>query len=301
MRAARRTRISSSPGWPGRRNVTRPKAGSTWRGHRAECANGFRAARRAAAAQGDGAHFRRPGVDPGRDDVDGRRRRCVPRFARRSKQGEEARALASRRADGIRRPGPGSARHGRGVGGDRAHHRDAAAGPSVFGPDIRHVLFTLNDAQKEKYLFPVLRGEKTTAFAQSEPDAGSDPGAMRTTAVRQGDHYVINGIQALDHRSAPTPISSSLSPRPTARKGSRGGLSMFLVDADTPGVKVVRKNADHDGRRAVRDRARRREGAGREHDRQGRRRHEAGAEVDHRAAGSIRPAVASAWPSAASI
>src|SRR5215831_13066009 len=59
-------------------------------------------------------------------------------------------------------------------------------GPGVFGPDVKPVLFTLNPAQKEKYLFPVLRGEKTTAFAQSEPDAGSDPGAMRTTAVRKG-------------------------------------------------------------------------------------------------------------------
>ncbi|MBV8321456.1 MAG: acyl-CoA dehydrogenase family protein, partial [Hyphomicrobiales bacterium] len=68
-------------------------------------------------------------------------------------------------------------------------------GPGVFGPDVKPVLFTLNTAQKEKYLFPVLRGEKTTAFAQSEPDAGSDPGAMRTTAVRKGDHYVINGYK----------------------------------------------------------------------------------------------------------
>ena len=68
-------------------------------------------------------------------------------------------------------------------------------GPLIFGPDIRPVLFTLSDAQKEKYLFPVLRGEKVTAFAQSEPDAGSDPGAMRTTAVRNGNRYVINGYK----------------------------------------------------------------------------------------------------------
>ena len=40
-------------------------------------------------------------------------------------------------------------------------------GPAVFGPEIRGILFTLNPAQKEKYLFPVLRGEKKTAFAQS--------------------------------------------------------------------------------------------------------------------------------------
>ena len=68
-------------------------------------------------------------------------------------------------------------------------------GPGVFGPDVKPILFTLTTAQKEKYLYPVLRGEKTTAFAQSEPDAGSDPGAMRTTAVRSGDHYVINGYK----------------------------------------------------------------------------------------------------------
>src|SRR5262245_9907315 len=68
-------------------------------------------------------------------------------------------------------------------------------GPLVFGPDLRPILFTLTPAQKEKYLHPVLRGEKTTAFVQSEPDAGSDPGAMRTTATRMGDHYVINGYK----------------------------------------------------------------------------------------------------------
>src|SRR5256884_6634999 len=68
-------------------------------------------------------------------------------------------------------------------------------GPGVFGPDVKPVLFTLTAAQKEKYLFPVLRGETTTAFAQSEPDACSDPGAIRTTAARQADHYVTNGYK----------------------------------------------------------------------------------------------------------
>src|SRR3954471_24101924 len=68
-------------------------------------------------------------------------------------------------------------------------------GPLIFGPDLRPVLFTLSDAQKEKYLHPVLRGDKVTAFAQSEPDAGSDPGAMRATAMRKGDRYVINGYK----------------------------------------------------------------------------------------------------------
>jgi len=68
-------------------------------------------------------------------------------------------------------------------------------GPSVFGPDIRPILFTLNPEQQQKYLYPVLRGEKNTAFAQTEPDAGADPGSMRSTAVRQGDWYIINGYK----------------------------------------------------------------------------------------------------------
>ncbi len=114
-------------------------------------------------------------------------------------------------------------------------------GPSVFGPDIRPVLFTLNPAQKEKYLFPVLRGEKKTAFAQSEPDAGSDPGAMRTTAVRNGDHYVINGYKRWITGAADANYFQLVAATDRS-KGSRGGLSMFLVDADTPGVKICAKH-----------------------------------------------------------
>ena len=53
----------------------------------------------------------------------------------------------------------------------------------------------LRDDQKDDYLWPVIRGEKKAAFAQTEPDAGGDPAGMRTTAVRDGDHYVINGMK----------------------------------------------------------------------------------------------------------
>lgn len=113
-------------------------------------------------------------------------------------------------------------------------------GPSVFGPDIRPILFTLNGAQKEKYLLPVLTGEKRTAFAQSEPDAGSDPGAMRTTAVRNGDHYVVNGYKRWITGAADADFFQLVAATDRG-KGSRGGLSLFLVDAGLPGVKVVRK------------------------------------------------------------
>src|SRR5574342_850363 len=57
----------------------------------------------------------------------------------------------------------------------------------LFGPEVRPVLFYCNDEQKERFLKPVLRGEMRFCFAQTEPDAGSDPAGMRTRAVRDGD------------------------------------------------------------------------------------------------------------------
>lgn len=113
-------------------------------------------------------------------------------------------------------------------------------GPNVFGPDVKPILFTLNPEQKEKYLFPVLRGEKTTAFAQSEPDAGSDPGAMRTTAVRNGENYIINGYKRWITHAA-TADFLQLVAATDRSKGSRGGLSMFLVDTNIPGVSIAGK------------------------------------------------------------
>jgi len=74
-------------------------------------------------------------------------------------------------------------------------------GPGIFGPEVRPLLFSLSPEQKKTYLLPVLSGEKKTAFAQTEPEAGADPGSMRTTAVRNGDHYVVNG--ALRDHEAP--------------------------------------------------------------------------------------------------
>ena len=70
-----------------------------------------------------------------------------------------------------------------------------ARGDHITGPSARGILYQLRGKMRERYLMPVLRGEKECCFAQTEPDAGSDPGSMRTTAVRDGDHYVINGTK----------------------------------------------------------------------------------------------------------
>src|SRR4249920_2250392 len=54
----------------------------------------------------------------------------------------------------------------------------------ILGPDIRAPLYALEGEMRERYLMPAVRGERESCFAQTEPDAGSDPGSMRTTAVR---------------------------------------------------------------------------------------------------------------------
>jgi acyl-CoA dehydrogenase len=108
----------------------------------------------------------------------------------------------------------------------------------IFGPSIRSILLCLTDEMKQSYLLPVLRGEKKTTFAQSEPDAGSDPGMMRTRAVRQGDQYVINGYKRWIPFAEDADFLQVVAATDPA-KGSHGGLSVFIVDKDTPGVSIV--------------------------------------------------------------
>jgi len=66
---------------------------------------------------------------------------------------------------------------------------------TVFGPMVGPILLGLDGELRERYLLPVLVERKTACFAQTEPDAGSDPGAMKTRAVRRGTDYLINGVK----------------------------------------------------------------------------------------------------------
>ncbi len=111
---------------------------------------------------------------------------------------------------------------------------------AIFGPAVSPILYFLDDAQKERYLLPVIRGEKKACFAQTEPDAGGDPGAMRTTAVRDGDDYVINGMKRFITGADEADFAQVFAATDRA-KGSRGGISGFLVDMATPGVKLLRE------------------------------------------------------------
>jgi len=110
-------------------------------------------------------------------------------------------------------------------------------GVDVFGPNVSPILYHLNEAQKAKYLLPTIRGELNWCLAQTEPDAGGDPGSMRTTAVRQGDHYVINGAKRFITGADEAHYAQLIAATDRA-KGSHSGISCFIVDMNTPGVKL---------------------------------------------------------------
>jgi acyl-CoA dehydrogenase len=108
---------------------------------------------------------------------------------------------------------------------------------SLFGPTIGPILMSLTGAQRERYLDPVLAGEKLTCFAQTEPDAGSDPAAMRTRAVRHGDRYIINGTKRFITHAEKADFAQVIACTDPV-KGARGGISCFLVDMDSPGLTI---------------------------------------------------------------
>src|SRR5680860_37504 len=62
-----------------------------------------------------------------------------------------------------------------------------------FGGDADNILYVANDEQKKRYLLPTISGERKSCFAITEPGAGSDARAIRTSARREGDEWVING------------------------------------------------------------------------------------------------------------
>jgi acyl-CoA dehydrogenase len=106
--------------------------------------------------------------------------------------------------------------------------------PTVFSPYLGPVLFRCSPEQKQKYLLPVIRGEKRTCFALTEANAGSDPSGMRTTAELRGDHYVINGSKIFI-TGADKADFIQLFAR-TGPQGARDAVTCFLVDRDTQGV-----------------------------------------------------------------
>jgi acyl-CoA dehydrogenase len=94
-------------------------------------------------------------------------------------------------------------------------------------------------AQKQRYLTEAARGRTISAVAITEPEAGSDVSAIRTTARRDGDSYVINGQKSWITWAAQA--NYMLLFARTAEGRGHDGISVFLVDTKTPGLKIGRK------------------------------------------------------------
>ncbi len=104
--------------------------------------------------------------------------------------------------------------------------------------NVPNILYECQGDQIERFLKPVIEGEKTTCFAQTEPNAGSDPGGMmQTRAVKKGDHWVLNGTKMWISMAAESDIIM-VQAVTDPEKRQRGGITMFLVNRDNPGVHI---------------------------------------------------------------
>ena len=91
--------------------------------------------------------------------------------------------------------------------------------------------------QKEKYLPRLASGELIASFALTEPDSGSDAASLRTSAVRDGDDYILNGTKRYITNAPEAGIFTVMARTDPTSKGA-AGISAFLVEAGTPGLSL---------------------------------------------------------------
>ncbi|HEX4619501.1 MAG TPA: acyl-CoA dehydrogenase family protein [Steroidobacteraceae bacterium] len=114
-----------------------------------------------------------------------------------------------------------------------------------------NILLACNAEQRERYLLPAVRGERTECLAMTEPQAGSDLRGMKTTAVERGGDFILNGtkhfISHADHSDFV--ILFATSGEEEGPRGPRKRITAFLVDMGTPGFEVRRgyQNVSHRG------------------------------------------------------
>lgn len=99
------------------------------------------------------------------------------------------------------------------------------------------IMLAGNQEQKKKYLPPIARGEKIVCFGLTEPGAGSDAGGTTTTAVKDGDDYIINGRKCFISGAPVSDWIICFAKTDPTQKGSKG-ISMFIVDMDAAGVSL---------------------------------------------------------------
>jgi len=107
------------------------------------------------------------------------------------------------------------------------------AGTNI-GIGSQSIVLAGTDQQRQHYLPKLASGELIGSFALTEPDAGSDAMSLRTTATRDGDHYVLNGTKRFITNAPVAGLFSVMARTAPERKAS--SISCFLVDAGTPGL-----------------------------------------------------------------
>ncbi|MGM0522197.1 MAG: acyl-CoA dehydrogenase family protein, partial [Pseudomonadota bacterium] len=116
---------------------------------------------------------------------------------------------------------------------------------SVFGTNngigAQGILIDGTEEQKAKYVPRLATGEILSSFCLTEPDSGSDAASLRTTAVRDGDHYILNGTKRYITNGPEADLFTVMARTNPDNKGA-GGISAFIVEGDTPGL--IRGPAD---------------------------------------------------------
>ncbi len=113
-------------------------------------------------------------------------------------------------------------------------------------PNLRMMMVAADERQREAYLAPYVRGETISAIGISEPGAGADPAGMKTTAVQDGEDWIINGRKIWITKADEADFTILMAVTDKNPNG-RNGMSAFLVDRDTPGFNVLRKIPMIDG------------------------------------------------------
>jgi alkylation response protein AidB-like acyl-CoA dehydrogenase len=100
-----------------------------------------------------------------------------------------------------------------------------------------HIYSAGTEAQRRRYLVPLAKGEKLGAWALTEPNAGSDASATQTTAVLDGDEWVLNGSKIFITQGSVADIYVVMAATDRAKK--QHGISAFIVERGTPGLSAI--------------------------------------------------------------
>ncbi|WP_028670363.1 acyl-CoA dehydrogenase family protein [Saccharospirillum impatiens] len=110
---------------------------------------------------------------------------------------------------------------------------------SIFGTNngigAQGILIDGTDEQKAYYVPRMATGDIISAFCLTEPDSGSDAASLRTTAVRDGDHYVLNGTKRYITNGPEADLFTVMARTDPSNKGA-GGITAFVVEGNSPGL-----------------------------------------------------------------